>query len=151
MDLQPSATASPAKGNHSRHKWSKAQVCQSVCDDLVALVRWVSVRFAGGQDTCYWLQTVRAVERMVGVRTGKAVRRRRFANHCAPGVKDESCWVRGFRRGNGATVSVDSPEPIVVWGDRPEDGWLSVPQGDDLGEDALEFRAENLRRSSRAG
>ena len=110
----------------------------------------MSVHFADGKVACYRLQAVGAVERMVGVRAGKAVRLRRFADHCAPRVVDGARWVCGFGRGNVAIGGVYPPEPVIVWGDCPEDGWLSGPQGDDLGEDALEFRAEDLRRRSRA-
>lgn len=92
-------------------------------------------------------EAVGAVERVVNVRTGEPVLLSCLANHRVPGIEDVTRCVRGF----GRKVDARQAEPEVVRVDRPEDGWLSSSQGNDLGEDVLELRAEDLRRLGRTG
>ena len=111
----------------------------------------MSIHFTAGKIAYCRLQTVGAVEGMVSVRGAKAVCLGCFADHRAPGVVDGSRGVRGFGRGILASGGIRPPDPVVIPVDRPEDSWLTSPQGNDLGEDALEFRAECLRRGGRGG
>ena len=129
---------------------SIAEVRQDTCNDLVALVRGVSVHFTGGKIAYYRLQTIWAVERVVDIRASEAVRLRRLADHRIPCVKDGTRCLRGFGR-DVAAIPVLPPDPVVVRVGCPEDGWLPGSQGNDLGEDALEPRAEELRRRGRTG
>jgi hypothetical protein len=95
-------------------------------------------------------EAIGAVKRVVDVCTGKAICLRRFADHRAPRVDNDTRCVRGFGR-IGLAGLAGPADPVVVPVDCPEDRWLPFSQGNDLGVDALELWAEDLRRRGRTG